>query len=257
MKPVALIGPHQNELPEILRRVFEESHLQLQPHTLPQTHPSSVLQSLSTLGYAGGLISDEFSESYFPYCARVSVEARRVGRIDTISSLGGGFDATHTLEDSLFQWMEHSGYRSAGARLMVIGGNFKANTAIQLGRLGFVSVMLAAQNMSTAEELLKVVPIGIEKYPLVVGGYSFASFMEQQDLLIITEDVGKLRFQPYHQVMDLSGLYGQVVQQDGAHLWDNTQLEVIRLSHQLKFLTGRNIAPSLIQWAWQALKEGS
>ncbi|GEM49201.1 hypothetical protein [Deinococcus cellulosilyticus] len=257
MKPVALIGPHQPELPEVLRRVFEESHLQLVPHTLPQTHPSSVLQSLSTLGYAGGLISDDFSESYFSYCARVGVEARRIGRIDTLSSLGGGFDATHTLEDSLFQWMENSGYRSAGAKVMVIGGNFKAKVALQLARLGFVSVMLAAQSMSVAEDLLKVVPVGIEKYPLVVGGYTFASFMEQQDLLIITEDVGKLRFQPYHQVMDLSDTYGQVIAQDGAHVWDNSQLEILRLSHQLKFLTGRGIAPSLIQWAWQAVREGA
>ncbi|WP_189002208.1 hypothetical protein [Deinococcus roseus] len=255
MKPVALIGPHPAELSEVLRRVFEESHLQLVPHTLPQTHPSSVLQSLSTLGYAGGLISEEFSESYFPYCARVGVEARHVGRIDTLSSLGGGFDATHTLEDSLFQWMENSGYRSAGARLMVIGGNFRARVALQLARLGFVSVMLAAKSMSESEELLKVVPAGIEKYPLVVGGYSFASFMEQQDLLIITEDVGKLRFQPYHQVMDISGVYAQTIAQDGAHMWDSTQLEVLRLSHQLKFLTGRSIAPSLIQWAWQAVQE--
>jgi shikimate dehydrogenase len=213
--------------------------------SVPAAPLPEVLSAAERLGFVGALLHAGLQESAAAHL-QLDPDARKAGRADAVA-FSGGPRGTFAAPEALIAAVQESSYAARGAHALLIGAGSDLRIGLGLARLGFKAITVVGQTRREAEAVSRDLPAGLVAFALGRQEAAVPGLAERADLLILTG--GSLPaglLQPYHTVLDLTGLAGRETSAAGATLLNIPDFPARVLARQIEHATGQRLRVSVL-----------
>lgn len=213
--------------------------------SVPGAPLPDVLVACERLGFVGALLHPSLQESAAGHL-QLDPDARKANRADALAFTGGP-RGTFAAPEALIAAVQESSYAARGAHALLIGSGSDLHVGLGLARLGFKAITVVGQTRREAEAVSRDLPAGLVAFALGRQEAAVPGLAERADLLILTG--GHLPpglLQPYHTVLDLTGLAGRETAAAGATLLSLPDFPARVLARQIEHATGQRFRPSAL-----------
>jgi shikimate 5-dehydrogenase len=216
---------------------------------VPQNKPlKAILDSLSVLEFAGGLVLEEAQQhACFLQMQRSSLDAQESGGVDTITITPAGFFGDYALGHAVGALLKANEYDAREAKAVVMGSSSEAiAVARELSSLGVSQLALVAESRPEAEKTLPSVAASTVAVARAVAEPTVPGLIEGADIVVRVNpklEIPESLLGPHLTIVDFSpqalSTFRQQAMRVGAKTYSLRDIQSHQLALALSRLLGK------------------
>ncbi|MGL4610664.1 MAG: hypothetical protein ACRCYY_13455 [Trueperaceae bacterium] len=219
----------------------------------PQNKPlKAVLDSMSVLEFAGGLVLDEAQQHIcFSQMQRSSLDAQEARGVDTITITPAGFFGDYAVGHAVGALLKANDYDAREAKAVVLGSSNEAiAVARELSSLGVAQLTLVAESRPEAEKTLPSVAASTVAVAKAIAEPTVPALIEGADIVVRVNpklEIPETLLGPHLTIVDFSpqalSTFRQQAMRVGAKTYSLRDIQSHQLALALTRLLGKPYKP--------------